>query len=276
MADENSIFIRGLRQFKHRSLYANVLNDRTVPYYTASISQTDPYERPDAVKVNYLDSYEDVIVDSNNPISAKEPEAPLMFRERLAMRASSFFSDIPMLALFMVFVPIGTTFLFANAAIQSVRSAQRIKLHEEGKTGVDIKGYRMPVLLKSARREIEGMFENMNNQQRQDYLDESQEAMASPTQQRRFSFAVKPTVASASDSQSSIEKPESGIDLPTLALTEHQFKMIENLDNVGFQKYPVYIHKHRHTHAAIIRRIEKPSFDEGRIVARHWLDQFEI
>lgn len=49
--------------------------------------------------------------------------------------------------------------------------------------------------------------------------------------------------------------------------------MVQALDNVGWRKYPVYIHKVRHSHAAIIVRIDKPSFDEGRVVLRHWLDE---
>ena len=54
LADPESIFIRGLAQFKHRSLYANVVNDRTVTYYTAGISQTDPFVDPDDIKINYI------------------------------------------------------------------------------------------------------------------------------------------------------------------------------------------------------------------------------
>jgi hypothetical protein len=38
----------------------------------------------------------------------------------------------------------------------------------------------------------------------------------------------------------------------------------------------VYIHNHRHSHAAIIVRIDKKSFDEGRVVIRHWLDHFAL
>jgi hypothetical protein len=52
--------------------------------------------------------------------------------------------------------------------------------------------------------------------------------------------------------------------------------MIEALDNVGFTKHPVYIHNHRHSHAAIIVRMNKPSFNEGRVVIKHWLDNFEL
>ena len=66
------------------------------------------------------------------------------------------------------------------------------------------------------------------------------------------------------------------LDFPTLALTEDQFKMIENLDTVGFNKHPVHIQKHRHSHAAIIRRMDKASFDEGRMVVKHWLDHFDL
>lgn len=49
--------------------------------------------------------------------------------------------------------------------------------------------------------------------------------------------------------------------------------MIQALDNLGWHKYPVYIHNARHSHAAIIVRIDKPSLQEGRQVLRHWLDE---
>jgi hypothetical protein len=60
---------------------------------------------------------------------------------------------------------------------------------------------------------------------------------------------------------------------PKLALTPEQFTIIDNLNDVGFTKYPVYIHNHRHTHAAIIVRSPKDGFYEGKIVMKHWLDQ---
>lgn len=30
------------------------------------------------------------------------------------------------------------------------------------------------------------------------------------------------------------------------------------------------------SHAAIIVRMQKPSFDEGKVVVKHWLDEFEV
>ena len=53
--------------------------------------------------------------------------------------------------------------------------------------------------------------------------------------------------------------------------------MIKALDDVGFRKYPVHIHKSSHSHAAIIMRHNRSSFEEGKLVVAHWLkEEFRI
>lgn len=69
---------------------------------------------------------------------------------------------------------------------------------------------------------------------------------------------------------------DEGSPFPTLALQKEQLEMIENLDHVGFVKFPVHILKVRHTHAAIVVRMQKPSFDEGKVVSGHWVGRFEV
>lgn len=71
-------------------------------------------------------------------------------------------------------------------------------------------------------------------------------------------------------------RSDSGKEFPTLALTPEQFAMKESLDAVGFKKYPVHIHKANHSHAAIIVRMQRPGFGEGRVVSRHWTERFEV
>ena len=39
----DSIFYKGLRQFKRINFYANAVNDRTVPFVTAAIEPMDPF-----------------------------------------------------------------------------------------------------------------------------------------------------------------------------------------------------------------------------------------
>jgi len=53
--------------------------------------------------------------------------------------------------------------------------------------------------------------------------------------------------------------------------------MIKALDDVGFRKYPVYIHKSSHSHAAMIVRTPRAAFEEGKVVIKHWLEnEFDI
>ena len=49
------------------------------------------------------------------------------------------------------------------------------------------------------------------------------------------------------------------------------FEMVSALDSLGWRKYPVWIHEDRHSHAAIIVRMEKETFREGHVVLKHWL-----
>jgi len=269
LADPESIFIRALAQFKHRSLYANVVNDRTVTYYTAGISRTDPFVEPDSVKINYIPGYEDVIVDGEHPVSPKEPEELPALTQRLAQGTKTMLGRASIVAILTVFIPFGVSAFLINSAVQSIRSHQRIQLHEQGKSGIDYARYRIPLMIQAVRREAEGMYENANHAQGQDYLSDDNDHVGSPTQPAR-----KP---SSSDVDSIQEQKDSmALEFPTLALTQDQFNMIEALDNVGFKKHPVYIHNHRHSHAAIIVRMDKSSFDEGRIVIKHWLDNFDL
>jgi len=274
LADPDSIFIKGLAQFKHRSLYANVVNDRTVTYYTAGISQTDPFVKPENVKMNYISDYQDVILDGECPVSPKEPEAPPALTQRLSSTTSTILGRVPIVAFLTVFIPIGTTLFLVNSAVQSFRSSQRIRLHEAGQAGVNIQQYRIGNMINAVRREAEDMFENVNNTQESDYLEAGSEEVASPTQPTSPGFKRKDSESEVGSIQE--QKRNHGLEFPTLALTQDQFKMIEALDNVGFRKYPVYIHNHRHSHAAIIVRMDKKAFDEGRVVIKHWLDNFEL
>ncbi|RMZ79937.1 hypothetical protein DV738_g2980, partial [Chaetothyriales sp. CBS 135597] len=51
------------------------------------------------------------------------------------------------------------------------------------------------------------------------------------------------------------------------------FAAIKSLDHVGFKKFPVYIHKSSHSHAAIIVRTSRAAFEEGKLVVKHWLEK---
>jgi hypothetical protein len=176
-------------------------------------------------------------------------------------------------------------------------------LHEEGKAGVGIGSYRIPLMVEDMQSAVEGVFDDLNRSQNSEYLPAGTEEHAAnpktgplPPRFNHSDPAISskatgalgsppPSTVSSSPSLGSEEKPEPPqeqqcqrqLEFPTLALTPHQFAMIQTLDKVGFRKYSVYIHKPRHTHAAIIVRKPRKSFDEGKVVIRHWLDnEFKV
>jgi len=201
----------------------------------------------------------------------KKPKALPALTERLTSATRTAFRRVPITAFLIIFIPIGATAFVINSAIQSVRSSQRIRLHEEGKGGFDIGGYRIPLMINGVRKEVEDMYENVNNANEQEYLSGDEELAQKTTPLHKKSSGSSADVDSMEE-----QKIGHAVEFPTLALTSDQFAMIESLNDVGFKKHPVYIHKHRHTHAAIIRRMEKDGFEEGRMVVKHWLSEFQI
>lgn len=275
LADPSSVFILALARFQHRVLYANIVNDRSAPYYTTCISTVDQFTNLDAIDINYLCDYAPNILDPTDPVKAKPPEVQPPFFARLAGSSQTLLTRVPVFALLFVLIPVGSVVFLINSGVQSVRSQQRIKMHEEGKAGIGLGSYRIPLLVENARSAMEGAVQNMNSGQGQQYLPigdtDDSDSNDSPSQDSGHPRKLR------SDSTALKLKRTSSRhdDFQTLALTPEQFAMVQALDDVGFRKNRVHITKVRHSHAAII--VRRKGMDEGKVVARHWLDEeFEI
>lgn len=281
LADANSIFVRGLAMFKHKSVYANTINDRSVPYYTSAISRVDPYVDLDTIDVHYLPGQEQpVILDPSNPVSPRKEkeEKALSWPERYIISQRTR-ESLPFYTILFSLLPIAVPLFMVNAGYQTYKSAQRVKLHEAGNL-VDLKRYRIP-LLEETQAVQDRMVERLAAEGGQEsYLptpppepagSASSTSLSTPSSSSSSTHDIKhPTAASS-------EKDAHDSPWPTLALTDDQFAMIANLDaHVGFTKYPCHIQKVRHTHAAIVMRMEKESFTEGREVSAHWVGNFEV
>jgi len=265
LADPASIFMKALARFQNRSLYANIINDRSATYYTTSIASSDPFVDLDAINIRYLQGTENVLLDPEHPATPRGPAELSPISKRILNGTKNQITQLPLMALLALIIPLGTVVFLFNAAVQSVRSRQRIRLHEEGKAGIDVGGYRIPLHL--MLNKVQGIYERTNQDHEQEYLpvSDTDSALSKSHQKSSHSFAIEPDVKQGSPSG-----------FPTLALTPAQFAMIQALDDVGFKKYLVHIHKARHSHAAIIVRFERKNFSEGRIVLKHWANEFKL
>jgi hypothetical protein len=274
LAEPNSIFIKGLRLFKNKSVYANTMNDRSVPYFTSGISRVDQFVDLDAIDVNYLpgqDPEKQVILDPSNPVSLRQsPEETRSLIARYTYMKQSTINNIPFYAAMTLLLPIGATFFLANAGIQSYRSAQRVRQHEEGKSGFSIDRYRMP-LLESAQAMQDRLARTMSNQGEQYLPTPPPEPASEPSSSAASTAPLSEEKQLARD-----ESAKESSSFPILALTPEQFAMIDSLNDVGLTKYPVHIQNVLHTHAAIVVRSNRESFWEGRVVVSHWAKQFEL
>ncbi|KAF7544395.1 hypothetical protein G7Z17_g9987 [Cylindrodendrum hubeiense] len=260
LADPKSIFLSGLRKFKRHTLYTNIVNDRSAVYYTTGIQKTDPFTKIDNVKVNFLKGYEGVILDPKNPVAPRPKIRGPASLSTVTAAAMTWAKRIPFMLTVAVFVPIGVVAFLMNSVIQTVRSSKRIKLHETGKGGLNIEDYRMSVWIKEMRDEVEQAYEALNNLQNQEYLatdDEDGDESLNAEDRSLLSRERRMSIPSQ----------------PTLALAPLQFEMVRNLDSVGWRKYPVWIQKVGHSHAAIIVRWEKKEFEEGFVVLGHFVKE---
>ncbi|KAL5340069.1 putative serine esterase-domain-containing protein [Aspergillus crustosus] len=290
LADPDSIFIQALKKFKHRTVYGNVINDRTTHFYTTIITSVDHFGDLENTNVNYVDGYDSVIVDPDLYTLPSEPEEQLPLFSRMWQGIRKFFSKVPFWLFFCVMIILVVPIFLGYSVVQTFRSRERRRVHEEGSVST-FKRYRIPIAVKRVRLAMEEVFENAASRQEPDYISASAapsdlESQPEPPATKTNTLEETPTLTSPAETLT--EQP-SGINKvgtygtinlqnrPTLALTPDQFSMIKSLNAVGFRKYPVYIHNHTHTHAAIVVRVDKPGFEEGHTVIKHWLDaEFEI
>ena len=273
LADPDSIFMIALSKFRNRVLYANIVNDRSAPYYTTCISTVDEFVSLDAVDIKYLPGYESVVLDPENSVTLKPPSVQPPFLTRLATSTSNLKDSVPMFALLVIFIPVGTVVFLVNSGIQSVRSGQRIRLHEEGKAGIGLGSYRIPLMVENAQSTMDRAFSRVTTLREQQYLPIADTDDSSEDQN---GHARKPSLAASGPELKLKRTTSRQADFPTLAMTEEQFAMVDALDKVGFRKYRVHMHTN-HSHAAIIVRAERSWFSDGKVVVRHWLEEeFEI
>lgn len=279
LADPSSIFIQALLAFKHRVLYSNIINDRSAPYYTTSISSTNPFTNLDTLSIHYLDEYSPTLLDPASPFSQKGQSAIEPLYSRLANNSLAMINGLPFFAVLSIALPVATVALLVNSGIQSVRSTQRIRLHEEGKAGIRLGSYRIPLMVEDARSAVEGVIINISNSRPQETLPPSDNnTPTSPISEKSDHAKIRSSLTKTNNNaRDSDSEPQSQPPSPLLALTDDQFAMIANLNEVGFRKYLVHIQKVKHSHAAIIFRSRAKRYDEGEVVIGHWLEkEFEI
>jgi hypothetical protein len=267
LADPDSVFIKGLAKFQRRTLYANIINDLSAVYYTTCITNVDPFVNLERIDIGYLKGYENVILDSKLPIVAVDLEHQDCCSSRLWGDSLTTIRKLPRLLTLLSYMPIDIAIVIIKSFAHSVASNRRIRRHEREATS----NYRVPLVIAGIREVITELVDDIHVNPESTKALASRDMAEDESQPETFNSHTVRQLNSAQLSDQSSDDSEPSF--PRLALSASQFKMIETLNNLYWRKYPVHIHQATHSHAAIIVRIEKRSFEEGRIVLRHWVDE---
>ncbi|KAK9468569.1 putative serine esterase-domain-containing protein [Lipomyces arxii] len=267
LADKSSIFFHALTLFHHRALYANIVNDRRTAWFTAGISNIDPFMDIHSVHLNCIAGYEPNIIDVADPVSPKSVSdgqldfcgnKPSVDVTGWDMRArAQKFSVLPhflMTLINIIFVsPIWVFAFLISGTIQTFYSSRRLREFHSAKKG----RYGMDEFrLLRLDEQVEDVVDTFLG----DFVP--------------YGMSHPLVEIDTSDEEDSVCEEKRLHKFLPLELTDEQNMMIRNLNSLDWRKFPVHITKTKAAHAAVIvRHMDWKGMEEGEVVIRHWLSE---
>ncbi|KAK5801953.1 putative serine esterase-domain-containing protein [Linnemannia elongata] len=233
MSEPTGIFIHVLKKFKRRVVYSNVRNDRSVPFWTASFSDADPFRKLDAMDIQYHDEYSSLIESYEHRDQealeriAKERAEYLKtasFTERTSIRLKAIpWKKYVLFGLLgPVLIPVWILIACSTISVQGFNSRRRTKQ------------------IVGSNPELDRMKEEAVVVRTTALLDEntsstSSSATGSPKRPKQRLLSTKDTQADSSITlQDDAEGPEGGADITTITTAmpnSAQASIVETIDD---------------------------------------------
>ncbi|KAG7665895.1 uncharacterized protein J8A68_000518 [[Candida] subhashii] len=275
MADPKSLFYKVLNQFKYKSLYSNVVNDKRTSWYTSAICAYDPVNsvlnsNPINIKATYVKGYEPTVIDINQPVSYEEQGHHAIHDSSLWRYMWMIFSFLALLFKTIIHTPIWAIAVIISSTLQTIRLNKRVReflsdtsnnlLHlyeyvEQELTDFENHEYRNETTTTAAANKTESIMNDIENEV-SDKLSDTQDS---------FVEHVYETLG--------WEEPHSKTASP-LYLNEDQQYIIKSLNSLEWNKYPAILRHTLRTHSDIIVRNEfDQDVNEGKVVINHFVNE---
>ncbi|KAK9372687.1 putative serine esterase-domain-containing protein [Lipomyces chichibuensis] len=270
LADPEGYYYHALTKFERLSLYANITNDRSVPFFTAFMSERDPFTDLANCMPQYVDEYKPVIVDLGREMNILHTPVKRKWSRRDYIFFTMLFTVGPIILL-------GALVTITVSAQMSERRIRQL-----------YQSYTFP------RRSVELTQQSAKNVSEaelmqdvvEDLLDAAgaEEQDAGPTDDiTQYQSSSNNLVKNDSNCDTvcssvveSRHRDSVGKDIPekALDLEEVQIRMCNEMNKLQWNKYAVQIHQTFHSHAAIVNR--KGQLPEGDIVLGHWAERLVV
>ncbi|KAK6465279.1 putative serine esterase-domain-containing protein [Scheffersomyces coipomensis] len=282
MADPNSYFFQSLKQFKHRSLYSNLVNDKRTCWFTSGIESSDPFnsmvnESALNLSVGFVKNYEPVIVDLNQPHKYIGITKTTYVQPHAS--TTRFIRSLNWLRVFgtvIIYLPIWFLVFSIGSIFQRLRLNRRVKLYFRDASNNLMHLYEMiqdpfedPIVPDG--KNIDGEDDNQS-----DYFDSFKRDITNKVrdQQDEFVESVFDVMNNNNISEQELdEKIENVGNVAKLNFNSDQLYIINSLNTLEWSKFPLLIRNTKHAHAAAIYRFNDKNFGEGKLVVSHFVNE---
>ncbi|KAG5637684.1 hypothetical protein H0H81_003600 [Sphagnurus paluster] len=308
MADPERIFYQTLSRFQQIRIYANAVNDITVPYVTSAIEKEDPFAlfETNGIHIELDDKYSPLIKAYDLPDIPPAPTpkpiilSPDWFRNRKPSRPFlppflqlRFPLNIVIYSLLPLLVPVTLSLVVVHFSLESRSSRARIRQLEED----ELKGQKLINILAKLEEEVERAVVDLvidnpadsqptsscrlagkkqsphpipNDPVLVDKISLIEEGTATPN-----SSTTTPSPSSSSNCLiSGQKKGKQTSEQPILTPLHH--KIVMWLNQLPLRKELAYFPNARNSHAMIVcrdvKRFEAHRLGEG--ILRHWAASF--
>ncbi|AGO11093.1 AaceriAFR386Cp [[Ashbya] aceris (nom. inval.)] len=324
MSVKDSIFYKALEQFQHRSLYANIVNDKRTAWWTSGISMNDPFfdvtESNGVERFHYIHSYEPIVIDTSQPITLTSIGEPLDDEDPnshgpgqtdpqeyyfINYWAAKLYRWLIVLINLVVIAPLWIFWFIISSVVQTMNSAFRVTrfVHQYSHQLIhdyfDVSASLTPCssrLMASAEEKIYSTiaspveYEHHLEQSLTDHTDTLIESVFDAIERKNtLTATVQGTpvghpgsltiyiheleTKNVEDIATDTEEQRELLRNCHLDIDWRQRRIISNLNDLSWKKFPIYIRDTPSTHACAIVRHKDPHFKEGESVVKHWSNE---
>jgi hypothetical protein len=273
LADPDHIFYQALLLFPHIRIYANAINDLTVPYVTAAIEEVDLFANYEAngLEIEFHDQYKHVVksyVIPSTPPPPPERETISLFTRIRNLRPpvppalqGGFPMNLIVYALLPILIPTFISLALVRLSIASRNSRTRLKALEIDSSNKESLAHIIAKLESNVESVVLDIYDSPGIPSSSSPSLQMDGMLASP---------ISDEVNVSPDSRP-----------PALAplLSPVQRRCIQNLNKIPqLQKERAFFEGVLNSHAIIVcRDIKRFKIHlEGEGVLRHWADHFEL
>ncbi|KZT65026.1 DUF676-domain-containing protein [Daedalea quercina L-15889] len=291
MADPERIFYRALCKFQILRIYANTVNDQTVPYPTAAIEADDIFydHMINGIEIELDEQYAPLIKSYQLPDTPPPPPVtpkPLSSGWFANIRPPlppalqfKFPYNVLIFVTFPIIFPIFLTLVLTRLTLSMRASRKRLRLLEKEESSVD----RLMHVIARLERGMEGtmadMLEGPASLSTPPEVPSNGAAAALVTPEGECSALENGERPAKTERVDSVTASHPSGRPPTVLLTDLQLRLVRTLNTLPhLQKELAFIHPVANAHGPIICRDPRrfPSHKLGEGVVRHWADHFVI